>query len=706
MDKNIKEIVDKHNTLLIDLKKTLSLSDSFKQNINKSIDAYLKNKTLNALKEIDLNVLKNKNIKTKPLIDNGYNDLASLYIAPLANLTAIKGIGDTSARNIKSVINNAFEENLKNQKLKLNSDDNNIDTLNILKSIYIYLNTVDLIKETNSLYLANYKKIEEYILLVNKSDRFFSFLSSNDTKQKTNDSINALKQSYIGGFYQSGINYLKKIKDVCNISNNQVYADFNKEPLKYISQINKINPDYLEKDNKTYSLPKQLALEVDKETCYKDDLKCSLRKYQEYGVKFILHQKRVLLGDEMGLGKTIQAIGVMASLLECDQNHFLIVCPASVIVNWCKEIKEKSTINAFKLHGDNKELDFNSWLLNGGAAVCTYEGVSDFVFPSDFKLPLLIVDEAHYIKNDKTKRSKSVSKICDISERILFMTGTALENNLDEMIALLYMLRADIAAKCERLLLVGNTSKEKFKELVAPVYFRRKREDVLSELPDKIENREWCSLTKEEKIVYTGSLLSKNYANIRRVSFNMDDLSKSSKAIRLKEIVKEAKEDDRKVIVFSFFLDTISKVCQLFEGQCTSPINGSLSPNKRQEIIDKFNDAPSGTVLPAQIGSGGTGLNIQCASVVVICEPQFKPSIENQAISRAYRMGQSRNVLVYRLLCENTIDEKITQLLESKQKIFDEYADKSKSGIESMEIDENTFSKLIDEEIENIKQAN
>lgn len=127
-------------------------------------------------------------------------------------------------------------------------------------------------------------------------------------------------------------------------------------------------------------------------------------------------------------------------------------------------------------------------------------------------------------------------------------------------------------------------------------------------------------------------------------------------------------------------------------------------PNRRQEIIDEFNNSPAGSVLVSQIQSGGTGLNIQSASVVVICEPQLKPSIENQAISRAYRMGQSRSVLVYRLLCENSIDEKITDLLEQKQKIFDAFADESVSAKKSMEIDEKLLGDIISEEIERISQ--
>lgn len=102
-----------------------------------------------------------------------------------------------------------------------------------------------------------------------------------------------------------------------------------------------------------------------------------------------------------------------------------------------------------------------------------------------------------------------------------------------------------------------------------------------------------------------------------------------------------------------------------------------MTPNRRQEIIDDFDNAPAGKVLISQIIAGGTGLNIQSASVVIFCEPQLKPSIENQAIARAYRMGQARNVLVYRLLCENTIDERITEMLAEKQAIFNAFADKS-----------------------------
>lgn len=267
------------------------------------------------------------------------------------------------------------------------------------------------------------------------------------------------------------------------------------------------------------------------------------------------------------------------------------------------------------------------------------------------------------------------------AERLLFMTGTALENKVEEMISLIRILQPHIASQIQGMAFMS--AAPQFRKAVAPVYYRRKREDVLTELPDLIESKEWCSLSHNEELAYEHAVLSKNYAEARRVSWNVDDLKDSSKASRLLELVEEAESEDRKVIVFSFFLDTIRKVTMLLGNRCTNPINGSVTPQRRQEIIDEFDKAPAGTVLVAQIQSGGTGLNIQSASVVVLCEPQFKPSIENQAISRAYRMGQTRNVLVYRLLCEGTVDEKIMSTLESKQAIFDAFADKSVAAAES-----------------------
>lgn len=317
---------------------------------------------------------------------------------------------------------------------------------------------------------------------------------------------------------------------------------------------------------------------------------------------------------------------------------------------------------------------------------------------------MTVVDEAHYIKNENARRTVNTIALCNHSDRLLFMTGTALENNVDEMINLINYLQPKIAKQVSNIAFM--VSAPQFRKKVAPVYYRRKREDVLTELPELIETKEWCTLSNEEEYQYEHELLGGHYMQARRVSWSMDDLNKSSKALRMAEIIDEAASEGRKVLIFSYFLDTIRKIHDFLGERCLNPISGAISAARRQEIIDEFNNAPSGSVLVSQIQSGGTGLNIQAASVVIICEPQLKPSIENQAISRAYRMGQVRNVLVYRLLCPDTIDERITSLLEKKQQIFDAFADKSVAAKESLALDKTTFGNIIKAEIDRINAKN
>jgi SNF2 family DNA or RNA helicase len=178
---------------------------------------------------------------------------------------------------------------------------------------------------------------------------------------------------------------------------------------------------------------------------------------------------------------------------------------------------------------------------------------------------------------------------------------------------------------------------------------------------------------------------------MRQLSWNVSDLKSSTKAHRLLEICEDAKMNTRKIVVFSYFRDVIDKVCMLLGEQCMDPITGSISSQKRQEIIDTFTKAAPGTVLVCQVIAGGVGLNIQAASVVVFCEPQIKPSIENQAISRAYRMGQTNKVVVHRLLIENSVDERIMDLLKMKQNIFDNFAHESVMAEENKKMTEKAW---------------
>ena len=447
-------------------------------------------------------------------------------------------------------------------------------------------------------------------------------------------------------------------------------------------------------------LPEEIVKEIRETPLDTSLMKATLRNYQEFGTKYILHQKRTLLGDEMGLGKTMQALAAMAHLTTEKKTHFRVVCPVSVLVNWLREIGQHTELKAFEIYGNDRDQEFRAWLTGGGIAVTTFETVTTLSVPDGMLLDFLVVDEAHYVKNPEAERTKGLIRFASVADRVLFMTGTPLENRVDEMIFLIRMLNVEKAEEIRGMKEL--TMAPEFREKIAPVYLRRTREDVLKELPEKVEKEEWCRLGEKEQAVYRASLAEGNFATVRRVSWNAGSTEDSSKAKRLLEIVDQAKEEGRKVIVFSYFLDTIRVVQELLKDRIFGPISGGIPAEKRQDLVDQFAAGPDGSVLLCQIVAGGVGLNIQAASVVVICEPQWKPSIETQAISRVYRMGQARSVEVFRLLAENTVDEHVLSILKGKSEIFAGFADESSAGEASMDLmeaqEKNVMAKILEEE--------
>jgi len=642
-----------------------------------------------------------KGIRTKALRDHGYRTIADLSNASVYAIATVHGISSDTAYDIKDIVNEIVDRTKKTIAIRLNLDDKTAAATNLVSSLYRYKYNkphIDICRQAESMHKDDIKNaIEATKPLMNPVKWFFT---TGFYRQKAETSYKLL-QDFIEGEYGEVIpKELDAIWEDETFIGNQAWEDYAREPVRYYNILEEIVPGLFGAQDQRYGLPEDLAREIEEECFFPDGLLCELRRYQEWGVKYILHQEKVLLGDEMGLGKTIQAIAAMVSLRNTGATHFIVVCPASVLTNWCREIRKMSRLSVIKVHGTGRAQAIRDWVKNGGVAVTTYETTGHFKLDDGSRYSMLVVDEAHYIKNPSARRSVNVRRLAGSADRLLFMTGTALENKVDEMIELISILQPRIAEQARTIAFMS--SAPQFREAVVPVYYRRKREDVLSELPELIETEEWCSMSMEERSVYERAVLSKNHAEARRVSWNIDDISRSSKAKRLLEIIEEAESEGRKILVFSFYLETIKKVVQFLGDRCCQPINGSVSPQKRQDIIDRFDASPAGTVLPAQIQAGGTGLNIQSASIVILCEPQLKPSIENQAISRAYRMGQTRNVLVYRLLCENTVDEKITQLLAEKQAVFDAFADVSVAARESLELDEKTFGNIIQEEIDRI----
>jgi superfamily II DNA or RNA helicase len=457
-------------------------------------------------------------------------------------------------------------------------------------------------------------------------------------------------------------------------------------------------------------LPAEIAERVRDQPLDLSLVTASLRGYQAFGAKFALAQRRVIIGDEMGLGKTLQALAAMAHLSAVAKAsgdaagpvHFLVVCPASVVVNWIREVTKHTTLTAHKLHGPGRDRARERWLAAGGVAVTTYEALRSLATPGvaldpdgegpapAVPLAMMIVDEAHYAKNAAALRTKAVNAWADATPRVLFLTGTPMENRVEEFRTLVGHLRPDVAGTVKDVDgLLGGT---RFRRAVAPVYLRRNQDDVLSELPPRLETSDWVDLDGDALEAYRAAVAEGNFMKMRRAAFAVGPApgapdpgasgalgvpGDSKKLDRLIDIVEEATDDGRKVVIFSFFRTVLDTIMTVLGDKALGPLTGDVPPARRQALVDEFTASAGPSVLVAQIQAGGVGLNIQAASVVILCEPQWNPAIEEQAIARAHRMGQVRRVDVHRLLAEHTVDQRMLELTAGKRREFDEYARQS-----------------------------
>ena len=464
----------------------------------------------------------------------------------------------------------------------------------------------------------------------------------------------------------------------------RLWNDYLARPVTYnglLIEVAELDPA---RDASQGFLPADIAEQVRVLPLDQSLLKTPLRGYQAFGAKFALVQERVILGDEMGLGKTMQALAAMCHLSAKGATHFLVVCPASVVINWTREVERHTLLDVRRLHlpGTKRGVATQEWLAGGGVAVTTFEALRAMPEGLDVSLAMLVVDEAHYAKNPNALRTQAVSEWAARSRRVLFLTGTPMENKVAEFRVLVGHLRPEVAGKLD--LTDESLDGTRFREKVAPVYLRRNQEDVLSELPARLETQEWVALEGAALRAYRQAVMDGNFMAMRRAAFDPGTARGSQKLRRLTEIVGEAADGGRKVIVFSYFRDVLETVIEVLKGQdgvpgirVIGPLTGAIAPADRQAMVDELTSAKGPAVLVAQIQAGGVGLNIQAASVIIIAEPQLTPSSEEQAIARAHRMGQVRPVDVHRLLCEDSVDQRVLELLAGKREAFDEYARRS-----------------------------
>ena len=448
------------------------------------------------------------------------------------------------------------------------------------------------------------------------------------------------------------------------------WEDFLTRPADYFALLAELG-FITEDDEKTHGdLPTEIIEAVRDFELKGDYLTASLRGYQSFAARFALVQRKVIIGDEMGLGKTVEAVAALAHLRAKGEHNFLVVCPAAVVTNWVREVTSKSKLPAHRLHGPDRQWAAKNWERNGGVGVTTFETLrwlnEEVAVPA---LSCVVVDEAHYIKNPDALRTQRTSQLIDSCERAILLTGTPLENRLDEFRNLVGYLRPDLVLDANEF------APKKFRRQVAPAYLRRNQEDVLTELPELVEVDEWMPMSGEDVAAYRAAVEQRNFMAMRQAT--MKQALKSTKMQRLVEIVLEAEANGRRVVVFSHFLDVLSDIARHMPGRVFGPLTGSVAASQRQVLVDDFSGAKKGAVLVAQIVAGGVGLNIQAASVVVICEPQLKPTTEWQAIARAHRMGQLESVQVHRLLSEEGVDQRLREILATKKALFESFARES-----------------------------
>jgi superfamily II DNA or RNA helicase len=491
------------------------------------------------------------------------------------------------------------------------------------------------------------------------------------------------------------------VSDVLNVALNRIvplpgtatiWTDFLSRPADYFGMLTELG--FMTEDEKSMhgDLPEEIVEAVRAKELIRDYVTASLRAYQSFGARFALVQEKVIIGDEMGLGKTVEALAVLAHLRARGQSHFLVVCPAAVVSNWTRETAKHTKLKASRLHGALWERNHaaKAWVKNGGVAVTTYDllpWIEEYL--SGVGLGCVILDEAHYIKNPRARRSLAAAEIINSTKYAILMTGTPLENSVAEFRNLISYIRPDLAEEAPEFLAKA------FRKHVAPAYLRRNQEDVLTELPEVVEIDEWMGMSHSDELVYSRAVREGQFMLMRRAAMMSEE---SLKVSRLLEIAGEAEANGRRIIVFSYFREVLNQVARLLPGQVFGPLTGSLPAADRQKLVDRFSQAGHGAVLVAQITAGGVGLNIQSASVVVICEPQIKPTMESQAIARAHRMGQTDTVQVHRLLTEDSVDERIRDILKDKRQLFDEFARDSliaKQAPDAVDVSEVELARIV-----------
>ncbi|MEJ6459146.1 DEAD/DEAH box helicase [Fusobacterium polymorphum] len=446
--------------------------------------------------------------------------------------------------------------------------------------------------------------------------------------------------------------------------------------------------------------------ELPKEEVEYPKLNATLRDYQKYGYKWLKYLTDNNLGaclaDDMGLGKTLQAIALLSNLHEEKKKKSMVIMPKSLIYNWENEIKKfapKLKVGVY--YGINR--DFSS-LKKVDVILTTYGTIrNDIENLLENKFDLLILDESQNIKNINSQTTKAVL-LLNTKKRVA-LSGTPIENNLLELYSLFRFLNPEMFGSVQRF--TNNyivpiqkysdiSTIEELKKKIYPFLLRRVKKEVLEDLPDKIEKLVYVDMNDEhrrfyeERRKYYYSLLEKNNSSqgnfdkffvlqaineLRHIVSSPELESKkiiSSKKEVLIENVVEAIENNHKVLVFVNYLSSIESICDSLKENKIKYLKMTGQTKDRQTLVDKFQNDSRYKVFVMTLKTGGVGLNLVSADTIFIYDPWWNTTVENQAIDRAYRLGQDKTVFAYKMIMRNTIEEKILKLQEIKNKLLDD----------------------------------
>ncbi len=406
-----------------------------------------------------------------------------------------------------------------------------------------------------------------------------------------------------------------------------------------------------------------------------------LRPYQQDGASFLFHRRSALLADEMGLGKTVQA-AVALGALKRSCRKVLIVTPASLCLNWLRELETWAhSLAVRRVLGDVQDRQM-TYRLPIQVLVTSYEQLRadiDFI-TSSAEFDLIILDEIQRIKNIDSATSLACRRIR--RKRSWGLSGTPLENSVNDLLAIFRFL-------APRLLHPG-MSRDEIHKTMRDHYLRRTKSQVLSELPpilvrdirlellptqrhtyESVWSGRFSRLEEPRGFVRTASMLAL-LTHLKQICNFDPTTGDSAKWDALQGILEAIKYDGGKVIVFSQYVETLNWLSERFTF-ANEVFHGGLSTDQREQMIDRFRFRPGPRAILVSLKAGGVGLNLQEASTVILFDRWWNPAIEQQAVQRAHRFGKQTPLEVIRFIVEDTVEERIAEILEYKASLFKEY---------------------------------